>query len=60
LASAVATGLGAGMAMEDAIDRARRYVRAALAAAPGFGAGNGPIGHTLGVVPFDLIHNKEQ
>jgi hydroxymethylpyrimidine/phosphomethylpyrimidine kinase len=54
LASAIATGLGAGMAMEEAVDRARRYVRAALANAPGFGAGHGPIG-----VPFDSIHRNE-
>ncbi len=45
LASAVATGLGQGMAMPDAIDRAIRFVRAALAAAPGLGSGHGPMGH---------------
>lgn len=44
LASAIATGLGAGMALEDAIARARTYVRRALAAAPGLGAGHGPMG----------------
>jgi hydroxymethylpyrimidine/phosphomethylpyrimidine kinase len=60
LASAVATGLGAGMALEAAIERARLFVRAAMLAAPGFGAGNGPLGHALGVVPFDLIHNKDK
>jgi hydroxymethylpyrimidine/phosphomethylpyrimidine kinase len=60
LASAVATGLGAGMAMEAAIDRARIYVRAAIVAAPGFGAGHGPMGHALGVVPFEHIHSKNK
>lgn len=45
LASAIATGLGQGMALEDAIDRARRFVRAALQAAPGLGKGHGPMGH---------------
>ena len=55
LASAVATGLGGGLSIEDAIDRARLYVRAAIEAAPGFGAGHGPLGHGLGAVPFDLI-----
>ena len=55
LASAIATGLGAGLPMEEAVDRARRYVRAALSAAPGFGAGHGPMG-----LPFDSIHRKEQ
>jgi hydroxymethylpyrimidine/phosphomethylpyrimidine kinase len=59
LASAVATGLGAGLEMSEAIRRARLYVRAALAAAPGFGSGHGPMGHALGVVPFELIHRKE-
>jgi hydroxymethylpyrimidine/phosphomethylpyrimidine kinase len=45
LASAIATGLGAGMTLVDAIARARQFVRAALDAAPGFGAGHGPLGH---------------
>lgn len=45
LASAIATGLGQGMALEDAIARARRFVRAALEAAPGLGGGHGPMGH---------------
>ena len=45
LASAIATGLGQGMVLEAAIDRARQFVRAALTAAPGFGRGNGPLGH---------------
>ncbi len=45
LASAIATGLAQGMALEPAIARARRFVRAALLAAPGLGAGHGPMGH---------------
>lgn len=45
LASAIATGLGQGLPMADAIARARRFVRAALHAAPGFGSGHGPMGH---------------
>ncbi|WP_419827996.1 bifunctional hydroxymethylpyrimidine kinase/phosphomethylpyrimidine kinase [Sphingomonas sp.] len=48
LASAIATGLAVGMALPDAIERARGYVRAALLAAPGLGGGYGPIGHALG------------
>lgn len=44
LASAIATGLGAGMALPAAIERARLYVRAAIRAAPGLGAGAGPMG----------------
>jgi hydroxymethylpyrimidine/phosphomethylpyrimidine kinase len=45
LASAIATGLGQGMDMIPAIERAIAFVRAALLAAPGFGAGHGPMGH---------------
>lgn len=45
LSSAIATLLGRGVAMEQAISDAREFVRAALLAAPGFGAGHGPMGH---------------
>ena len=45
LSSAIATGLGAGLPLEEAITRGRCFVRAALKAAPGFGAGHGPMGH---------------
>lgn len=45
LSSAIATGLGRGLPLERAIAGARDFVRAALLAAPGFGAGNGPMGH---------------
>lgn len=45
LSSAIATLLARGLSLEDAVDGARRFVRAALEAAPGFGAGHGPLGH---------------
>lgn len=45
LASAIATGLGQGMALESAIGQARQFVRLALRDSPGFGAGHGPLGH---------------
>ncbi|MBK8630293.1 MAG: bifunctional hydroxymethylpyrimidine kinase/phosphomethylpyrimidine kinase [Sphingomonadales bacterium] len=45
LASAIATGLGEGLPLEQAIARARKFVRAALRAAPGLGQGHGPMGH---------------
>ena len=45
LASAIAVGLGSGLSLEQAIDKARQFVRAALLAAPGFGVGSGPLGH---------------
>src|SRR5690606_37509173 len=45
LSSAIAVGLGSGLDLPMAIDRAREFVRAALLASPGFGAGHGPMGH---------------
>lgn len=45
LSSAIATGLGRGLELPEAIDRARAFVRSALRAAPGFGEGQGPMGH---------------
>jgi len=45
LASAIATHLARGLALEEAVAEARDFVRAALAAAPGFGKGHGPLGH---------------
>ncbi len=55
LASGIAAGLAAGLSLERAVGRARGYVRRALRHAPGLGAGNGPIGHALGGVPFDVM-----
>jgi hydroxymethylpyrimidine/phosphomethylpyrimidine kinase len=45
LASAIATGLAEGMALEEAVAWAGVYVREAIAHAPGLGAGHGPLGH---------------
>jgi hydroxymethylpyrimidine/phosphomethylpyrimidine kinase len=45
LASAIATGLGQGMTLFDSVSRARHYLQAAIAQAPGFGAGHGPVWH---------------
>ena len=45
LSSAIATLLGRGEPLEAAIEGARDFVREALRAAPGFGAGHGPMGH---------------
>lgn len=45
LSSAVAAFLGQGAPLVEAIEDAREFVRAALLAAPGFGAGHGPMGH---------------
>ncbi|WP_421852250.1 bifunctional hydroxymethylpyrimidine kinase/phosphomethylpyrimidine kinase [Novosphingobium sp.] len=45
LSSAIATHLARGLSLADAVTEARDFVRAALLAAPGFGAGSGPLGH---------------
>lgn len=55
LASAIAAGLGAGLNIVDAFRQAVRFVRIAILSAPGLGGGHGPLGHHLGVVPFDEI-----
>jgi hydroxymethylpyrimidine/phosphomethylpyrimidine kinase len=55
LASALATGLGAGMSIEEAFQQAVRFVRIAILAAPGLGQGHGPIGHTLGHNPYEQL-----
>jgi len=54
LASAIATGLGHGMTLSDAIARARVFVRLALREAPGFGGGHGPMGHQAVRLDSDL------
>jgi hydroxymethylpyrimidine/phosphomethylpyrimidine kinase len=45
LATAIATGLGQGMPLIAAIERARTFVRLSLQDAPGLGQGHGPMGH---------------
>jgi hydroxymethylpyrimidine/phosphomethylpyrimidine kinase len=45
LASAIAAGLAQGLSVEEAIARARDYVRDAIAGAPGLGGGHGPLNH---------------
>ena len=39
------------MPLVDAVDRARRYLHAAIEAAPGYGAGHGPLNHGVTVTP---------
>ncbi|MGE0417718.1 MAG: bifunctional hydroxymethylpyrimidine kinase/phosphomethylpyrimidine kinase [Acetobacteraceae bacterium] len=53
-ASAVAAGLAQGLNLRDAVIRARAYVRAAIAAAPGFGRGHGPLDHAVTFDPTRL------
>ena len=47
LASAIATGLGQGRPLSEAVEKAREFVRASLLAAPGLGNGHGPMGQGL-------------
>jgi len=54
LASAAAAGLAQGMALPDAVRRAAAYVHAAILAAPGLGAGHGPLGHGVTIDPGRL------
>lgn len=45
LASAIAAGLAQGLTVDAAVERARAYVQRAIASAPGFGRGHGPLDH---------------
>jgi hydroxymethylpyrimidine/phosphomethylpyrimidine kinase len=45
LASAIAAGLAQGLTTESSVERARDYVRRAIATAPGIGGGHGPLDH---------------
>ncbi len=51
LASAVAVGLAQGLSVADAVARAVRFVHAAIATAPGLGAGAGPLNHAHMIAP---------
>jgi hydroxymethylpyrimidine/phosphomethylpyrimidine kinase len=46
LASAIAVSLAQGFSISASVKRARAYVRDAIAQAPGFGSGHGPLNHT--------------
>jgi hydroxymethylpyrimidine/phosphomethylpyrimidine kinase len=54
LASAVAAGLAQQLSLHDAVARARAYVLAAIKAAPGYGAGHGPLDHGVTMDPGRL------
>ena len=56
LASALATGLAAGLPLADAVERARRFVVAALREAPRLGGGHGPMGHQAVRLDVGLEH----
>ena len=50
-ASALAAGLASGKSPQDSFSDAQAFVQSAIACAPGFGGGSGPLGHTEAVVP---------
>ena len=52
LASAIATGLAQGLRLAAAVRRAVRYVHEAIATAPGYGKGHGPLNHVHTIQPF--------
>ncbi len=52
LASAIATSLAQGLAMHDAVARARAYLEQAILTAPGLGHGHGPLNHGHTVAEF--------
>lgn len=54
LSAAIATGLGQGMELDAAVARAIGYVRMAMASAPGFGRGHGPLDHHAGQPPWSM------
>jgi hydroxymethylpyrimidine/phosphomethylpyrimidine kinase len=54
LASAIAAGLAQGLALRDAVVRARAYVREAMLTAPGLGRGHGPLNHAHTVRSFGI------
>ena len=51
LASAIAAGLAQGRDLAASVRRARAYLQAAIASAPGFGAGHGPLNHAVTLDP---------
>jgi len=54
LASSIAAGIAQNMALPEAVARARAYVRQAIAAAPGYGRGHGPLDHGVTFEPGRL------
>jgi len=46
LASAIAVGVGEGLTLEHAVERARSYLLEAMRTAPGLGAGHAPLNHS--------------
>ena len=45
LSAAITANLALGMTLEEAVDRAKRFVQSAIETAPGLGHGHGPLNH---------------
>ena len=58
-ASAVAAGLAQGLSLRASVIRARTYVRAAITAAPGYGAGHGPLDHAV-TIDLGVLARSDQ
>ncbi|MBA1147215.1 bifunctional hydroxymethylpyrimidine kinase/phosphomethylpyrimidine kinase [Ectothiorhodospiraceae bacterium WFHF3C12] len=54
LASAIATGIGQGLSLEQAVARGRAYLQRALETARPLGAGHGPVNHAHTVHTFTV------
>lgn len=59
LASAIATGVAQALSLEDAVQRARAYVIAAIESAPGLGHGHGPLNHAHTVSPTSSMKSVD-
>jgi hydroxymethylpyrimidine/phosphomethylpyrimidine kinase len=46
--AAITAGLASGLALADAVARAKRYIHEAIRTAPGLGNGCGPVNHFAG------------
>lgn len=54
LASAIAEGIGRGLSLPVAVERARAYLQRALETAVPLGQGHGPVNHGHTVMPFEV------
>lgn len=53
MASAIACGIAQGLDLEQAVDRARVFVRRSIETAPGLGHGHGPLNHLHAIAPYE-------
>lgn len=53
MASAIACGIAQGLELEQAVARARIFVRRSIETAPGLGHGHGPLNHLHAIGPYE-------